>query len=202
MPKYSLANATLGYSSEAQGQQRWTTFLFVRHQSAGIAVHLVDPIGQRGFAVVAEGRIQIDDHTIDFRRGMHRHRVHAAVRFAEQAQLPVRARRRVRPAPEQPLLPRQAKTVGHGRGQGAFDHLTPCLGQVLVRVEQQDPVVTGQVDRSLLLRSIALERLHRHVGTVPRCDLAAGVGRIRSPAPPTHRRTPGWPGTPPASRRC
>ena len=110
---------------------------------------------------------------------MHRHGVHAAARLAEQAQLPVRAGARVRPAPEQPFLARQAVTVRARRGELAFDGDAPGIGQVFVRIQQQDPVAGRELDRRLLLRTIAGKGLGFDARAMPARDLEGGIGRAR-----------------------
>ena len=144
---------------QAQSEQsRWLAQL-VLDQAAGIAVDLVHPDRQLRLAVMAEFGMQVAHGAAHFRRGVDRHRVHAAATLAEQAQLPVRPGRRMRPAPEQPFPAREPITVGVRGRQHRLDAFAATRREFLVGVEQQHPVVRRLVHRRLLLRAVALERL-------------------------------------------
>ena len=81
----------------------------------------------------------------------------------------------MRPAPEQPFLARQAIAIRARRGEFALDGIPPGIGQVLVRVQQQDPVAGRQFDRRLLLRAVAGERPGRDPRAMPQRDFERGI---------------------------
>jgi len=151
-------------------------------KAAGIAIDALQLGGDIAFAIVQEQGIEAH-HATDptIRRGVdrvtHVHAVHTPV---EQTQMMVVLAERMLPAPEHALASRQFETGRCRLNQGGLDARRGTRSQGLVRIEQQHPVMRGQIEGALLLRSVTLERLDDDSRAVLRRDLhrrvvAAGI---------------------------